>query len=95
MTKTKRTCKNGHTYFKSSDCPVCPICENQREPEADFLAVLSAPARRAMENNDINSLVKLAKFTEAEVLAFHGIGKSVIPKLKEVLKKKGLTFKKN
>lgn len=24
--KTFRTCKNGHNYNKSSDCPTCPIC---------------------------------------------------------------------
>lgn len=25
--KSIRTCKNGHKYCKSSDCPTCPICE--------------------------------------------------------------------
>lgn len=28
--KTLRTCKKGHRYYKSSDCPVCPACEKER-----------------------------------------------------------------
>jgi DNA-directed RNA polymerase alpha subunit len=93
MPTTKRTCKNGHSYIKSSDCPVCPICEKENKPETEFLSQLAAPARRALENNGINSVQKLSKFTETEILAFHGMGKASLPTLKMALKQKGLKFK--
>jgi hypothetical protein len=89
---TLRICKNGHRYFKSSDCPVCPVCEKEQKPVDGFLAMLSAPARRALENNGIDSLIKLSGYSEKEILAFHGMGKSTIPKLKEALKQNGLSF---
>lgn len=90
---TLRTCKKGHQYYKSSDCPTCPICEQERKPESGFLSLLSAPARRALENNDITTIEQLAKLTEKEVLSFHGMGKASIPTLQNVLKQKGLMFK--
>jgi DNA-directed RNA polymerase alpha subunit len=70
-----------------------PICENERKPEDGFLSSLAAPARRALENNGITSLIELSKFTEEDVLKFHGMGKSSIPKLKEALAEEGLSFK--
>jgi DNA-directed RNA polymerase alpha subunit len=91
--KKQKTCENGHVFFKSSDCPICPICETLRKPINDFLAELVAPARRALENNAINSLETLATFSEKEVLKFHGMGKSSIPKLKKMLKEVDLKFK--
>ncbi|CAM4292187.1 RNA polymerase alpha subunit C-terminal domain-containing protein [Paenibacillus phoenicis] len=91
--KTQRTCPKGHTYYKSSDCPTCPICEQEREPAADFLTRLSAPARRALEANGVTTLEKLAELSEQEVLRFHGMGPASIPKLKEALRSKGLTFR--
>lgn len=91
--KTLRTCENGHTYYKSSDCPTCPVCEQERKPKDGFLALLSAPARRALENNGITSLEKLSQATEKEILSFHGMGKSSIPKLRLALAEKGLAFK--
>ncbi|MBK6950616.1 MAG: hypothetical protein IPH24_00855 [Crocinitomicaceae bacterium] len=94
MMKTKRNCKNGHTFFKSSDCPTCPFCEAERKPKDSFLTTLAAPARRAMENNGILTLKKLASFSEKELLQFHGLGKSSIPKLKEALNEAGLQFRK-
>ena len=84
--KIPKACENGHVFFKSSDCPTCPICEKTRKPMNNFLAELAAPARRKLENNAINSLEKLATFSEKEVLKFHGMGKSSIPKLKKMLK---------
>ncbi|WP_459641126.1 helix-hairpin-helix domain-containing protein [Flavobacterium sp. CGRL2] len=47
--ENNRTCKKGHHYSKTSDCPTCPICEAQRKPKSGLLSVLSAPARRALE----------------------------------------------
>jgi hypothetical protein len=69
-----RTCKSGHQYYKSSDCPTCPVCEEGRKPKEGFLSLLVAPARRALENEGITSLKKLSNYSEAEVLSFHGMG---------------------
>ena len=89
-----RICRNGHQYHKSSDCPVCPVCEKVRKPAAGFLTKISAPARRALEREGINSPVKLSKYTAQELLQLHGIGPGSIPKFKEVLNQKGLSFRK-
>jgi hypothetical protein len=91
---TLRTCKKGHSYSKSTDCPTCPICEREKSPKAEFLATLSAPARRAFEHAGILTQEKLSNYTEKEILALHGVGPSAIPNLKEELNKVGLTFKK-
>lgn len=91
--KTERICNKGHHYFKSSDCPTCPVCEEERKTETEFFSILSAPARRAMENNHISSLQELARYTEKEILQFHGIGKTSIPILRKLLAEKGLDFK--
>lgn len=88
-----RTCTEGHKYFKSSDCPTCPICEQERKPKDGFLAMLASPARRALENNGITTLKHLAKFSEKEILEFHGMGPASIPKLRSALKTSGLKFK--
>ncbi|MFG6687113.1 hypothetical protein ACGK9U_11050 [Mariniflexile sp. HNIBRBA6329] len=91
--KTLRTCKNRHQYYKSSDCPVCPICENESKSEKSAFIGISAPARRALENKDIGSLLELSKYTENDILQLHGIGKTTIPKLKALLETVGLNFK--
>jgi predicted RecB family nuclease len=90
--KNLKTCKNGHQFFKSSDCPTCPICEEARKPKDNFLSLIGAPARRALENNGITTLEQLSKYGEKEVLNMHGIGKSTIPKLQKLLLDKGLSF---
>jgi hypothetical protein len=94
MKGTLRTCKNGHRYYKSSDCPTCPVCEKARKPDKGFLSLLAAPARRALENAGIKTPVQLAKHSEPELLKLHGMGPGSIPKLRSVLKSKGLMFRK-
>ncbi|MDB5103692.1 MAG: hypothetical protein JWP91_1381 [Fibrobacteres bacterium] len=93
-TKNPRTCANGHEYFKSSSCPVCPICEKARKPEAGILSGLAAPARRALEGAGLTTIAKLAKRSEAEILSLHGMGPGSIPKLRAALKAQGLSFRK-
>ncbi|WP_411790355.1 RNA polymerase alpha subunit C-terminal domain-containing protein [Halobacillus rhizosphaerae] len=88
-----RVCEKGHKYSKSSDCPTCPICEKERKPESGFLALLSAPARRALENNGVTSLEILSTYRQKEILKFHGMGPASLPKLQSALKEKGLSFK--
>lgn len=91
--KVLKTCKNGHQFYKSSDCPVCPVCEKESKHKKSFLALLAAPARRALENHGITTLEQLSEFREEEVLDFHGMGKSTMPKLKMLLAEKKLTFR--
>ena len=90
----KKVCVNGHTFYKSSNCPICPFCEAERSPKEGFLSLLGAPARRALENKGINTLKKLSAYSEQELLQLHGMGKATLPKLKLLLNKEGLTFKK-
>lgn len=91
--KTLRICEKGHRYFKSSDCLICPVCEENRKPADHFLSMLAAPARRALESNGIITIHQLSKYSEVEILKLHGIGKSSIPKLKKMLTENGFTFK--
>ena len=92
MKGTERICPNGHKYFKSSDCPTCPVCEEARKPDTGFLSVLAAPARRALQHAGIESIDQLANWTENDVLKLHGIGPTSLPKLKKALKSKGYSF---
>jgi predicted RecB family nuclease len=91
--KNLKTCKNGHQFFKSSDCSTCPICEEERKPKDNILSIIGAPARRALEREGITTLEILSTFSEKEILALHGMGKSTIPKLNDLLSKAGLLFK--
>lgn len=91
--KVLKTCKNGHQFYKSSDCPSCPVCEKERKPNDNFLSLLVAPARRALESNGITTVSQLSKYSEKEVLSFHGLGKSSIPILQKILSKNKLSFK--
>ena len=94
LVKTLRTCENGHQYYKSSDCPVCPICEQGRKPKDSFLSQLSAPARRALENENITTLETLSQKSETYLLSLHGLGPATIPKLKMALAQSGLALTK-
>ena len=93
MKGTLRICKKGHRYYKSSDCPTCPICENERKPIDGFLSLLPAPARRALEREQIKNLEQLSKRSKTEIMQLHGMGQTSITKLKEALKLKGLEFR--
>lgn len=88
--KKLRICTEGHRYYKSSDCPTCPKCEAAKRPKQGFMALLSAPAQRALENNGITTLKKLSKYSSKELLQLHGLGKSTLPILKDLLAKNGL-----
>lgn len=91
--KKLKTCENGHRFFKSSNCPSCPICEEERKPKDSFMALLSAPARRALESVNIETLEDLANWNENEIIKLHGMGPSSIPKLKKALSENNLSFK--
>lgn len=89
-----KICPQGHKYYKSSDCPTCPICEKARKPEEGFLSKLAAPARRALETKRITRLQQLSRYSELEILNLHGMGRTSLPKLRSALEEKGLSFKK-
>ncbi|WP_410989622.1 RNA polymerase alpha subunit C-terminal domain-containing protein [Bacillus cereus] len=91
--KTLRTCEQGHEYYKSSDCPTCPVCEKERKPKEGFLSLLSAPARRALEYRGIQTVEELSKYSEKEILKLHGMGPASLPKLRKALEESGLSFK--
>lgn len=97
MTKTKKTlriCENGHSFYKSTDCPSCPACMAASKPDSGFLADLSNPARSALEYERIITVEKLAEFTEKEILSLHGVGPASLPTLRKALHEKNLDFKK-
>ncbi|MDR6551707.1 RNA polymerase alpha subunit C-terminal domain-containing protein [Paenibacillus qinlingensis] len=91
--KTVRICNKGHKYYKTTDCPTCPTCEQELKPESGFLSTLSAPARRALENNGITTVQQLSGYSEAEILQYHGMGPGSLPKLRAALQANGLSFK--
>jgi DNA-directed RNA polymerase alpha subunit len=88
-----KKCKNGHSFYKSSDCPAFPTCEKLKEPASGFLALLSNPARNALLHHEIDTIQKSASFTEKEILKIHGIGKASLPVFRKSLEDEGLTFK--
>lgn len=91
---TLRICDKGHKYYKSSDGPVCPVCEGLKTPEAEFLASLASLARRALENAGVKTVSQLSTYSEHPLLSFHGMGQGSIPKLRKALKDHGLSFRK-
>ena len=88
-----RTCPKGHRYNKSSDCPTCPRCEAQKAPKSGWLSRLSGPTRSALEHAGIADRRKLARWTEQEVLALHGVGPASMPTLRVALEEAGLAFR--
>ncbi|PEI71650.1 RNA polymerase alpha subunit C-terminal domain-containing protein [Bacillus wiedmannii] len=93
MEKTLRTCEQGHEYYKSSDCPTCPDCEKEKKPKTGFLSLLSSPARNALEHHGIHTIEEVSKYSEKEILKLHGMGPASLPKLRNALEEKGLSFK--
>ena len=93
LQKTKKTCKFGHTFYKSSDCPTCPTCEKLKEPASGFLALLSNPARNTLLHHGIDTIQKLANHTEKEIFALHGMGRASPPTLQKTLAEEKMAFK--
>ncbi|WP_027965081.1 RNA polymerase alpha subunit C-terminal domain-containing protein [Halalkalibacillus halophilus] len=88
----EKICEKGHTFYKSSDCPTCPTCEQEKAPSSGFLSKLSSPARNALLHEGIDTLEKLSTFTEKEILKIHGIGPASLPTMRDSLKEEGLSF---
>lgn len=94
----KKICSRGHTFYKSSDCPVCPTCWSgyyREKNKGAFPDKLAAPALRALLNAGIVNPEQLSKYSENEILKLHGMGPSSIPLLRKALNDKHLTFRKD
>lgn len=89
----KTTCNAGHTFFKSSNCPVCPLCAKKAKVNDVFFSALTAPAQRALKNAGIHTPEDASKYSKKALLELHGFGPSSIPILEKVLFDKGLKFK--
>ena len=61
--------------------------------ESDF-PKLAAPAQRALANAGIKNLNQLAKFSEEEIKALHGVGNNALAALRAALKAKGFSFRR-
>lgn len=57
-------------------------------------ASLAAPAQRALTNARITSTQMLARRTEAEVAALHGLGPNALKSLRALLRTDGRTFRR-
>lgn len=90
--KVKKTCSQGHTFYKRSDCPTCPVCEKLKALPTGFLANLHSPVRNALLRAEIDTLQKLSTYTEREILQLHGIGKTSLPVFRSLLAEQGLAF---
>jgi DNA-directed RNA polymerase alpha subunit len=93
--KTTRHCVNEHEFIKSSDCFVCPKCEKNKLINNLFLKQFSAPARRALEKLDINSIQDVCNYKEKEITNTHGIGPKAMEIIKTLLKEHNISFKSN
>ena len=92
VTRTDTASKNvSRKQASTSSCPV-----TRGEVDLDWYAErdgvwrelgLAAPARRALVNAGILKTSDLKRFTAEEILALHGIGKTVLPKLQPFLKR--------
>lgn len=87
------TCINGHAVLKKSSCESCPVCEKARLEGNGVFRMLTAPARRAFENTGIETLEQLQQYSSDELLNLHGIGKTSIPKIIQLLNEHGLHLK--
>ena len=67
-----------------------------KKPEVSpDLPKLAAPAMRALNSAGLTSLAKLARATEAEVMALHGMGPNAMKAIRAAMKARGLSFAKS
>jgi hypothetical protein len=93
---SSKICKNGHTFDKTSSCPVCPICSSKeiKEKYGEGFPKIPAPAFRALDRLGIARLSQLTKYTEQELLSLHGFGPNALKLLHHALAEKGMSFAK-
>lgn len=61
-----KLCENGHTFDKTSDCPVCPICSKTAVDDkyGKEFPNIGAPAFRVLARLEITKLSDLTQYTE-------------------------------
>ncbi len=64
-----------------------------QDPSDEFDG-LAAPARRALANAGYTTLSKIARISEAEIAALHGMGPNAIKLLRQKLAASGTSFAK-
>lgn len=58
------------------------------------LPKIAKPAQRALASIGVTRLEQLAKHSEAELLALHGMGPNAMAALRDALKAEGKSFKR-
>lgn len=91
---SQRTCPEGHTYEKTSSCPVCPTCsaDEMKAKYASFPKI-GAPAFRALDTLGIEKLEDLTAYSDKDLLALHGFGPRALRIIKERLEEMGMKLK--
>ena len=62
------------------------------EQGSDLPGKLAQPARRALAAAGVQRLEQLTRFSEAEVMQWHGIGPNALKQLRSALEARGLSF---
>ncbi|MBK6640761.1 MAG: hypothetical protein KBF75_15085 [Saprospiraceae bacterium] len=88
-----KTCLYGHSFHKSSDCPVCPVCESINNPKEGVFATIGAPARRALVAQGIYGIKDLSKWSKKELLKLHGVGPNAANKIEKIVTEAGYKLK--
>jgi len=77
-----------------------PLAPNPDDPssydafDAEWRAIgLTGPARRALVNAKLYKVSDLRKITSAELDQLHGIGKSAIARIKQIMAAKKISFR--
>ena len=60
-----------------------------------FPAGVSGPALRALSSAGIRSIADLARWTEADLAALHGMGPKALDVLRDALEASGRSFRRN
>ena len=89
-----RVCKQGHRITKAVIAQPARFANKHANRDSGFLALLAAPARRALENAGISTLKQLSSQSETEILMLHGMGPGSMPNLRKALAAEGLSFRK-
>ena len=77
-----------------------PLAPNPKDPasydafDSEWRAIgLSGPARRALVDAKLYKVSDLRKITSAELDLLHGIGKSAIARIKQIMAAKKISFR--
>jgi predicted flap endonuclease-1-like 5' DNA nuclease len=65
----------------------------KKQPESEFPKGVAKPAIRALASVGVSRLDQVTRFSEAELLALHGMGPKAIRLIKEALRAKGKSLK--